>query len=110
MRLILGLLMVVGFFHGFYSVSMAVSSYFSLYDAVDRAVAEHGRTGMTAVVRDGVLRRASAAGVTLDDRRLFVEEDGRVLVVRIRWSYPVLTIQGEPVLVIPLAIDRTFPR
>lgn len=110
MRLLFGLLLVVAFFHGFYSVSMAVSSYFSLYDAVDRAVSDHGRSGMTAVVRDGILRRALAAGVTLDDRRLLVEEDGRVLMVRIRWSYPVLTVQGEPVLVIPLAVDRTFPR
>jgi len=109
MRLIFGLLMIVAIFHGFYSVSMAVSSYFSLYDAVDRAVAERGNSGVIAV-REAILRRAAASGVALDDRKLIVEDRGRLVTVHVRWSYPVLTLQNEPVVSIPLSIDRSYPR
>ncbi len=107
MRLLGWLLVAVIFFHGFYSVSMAVSSYFTLSGIVDKAAEEHGKRG-TVLVREAILRGAAESGVEVDDRNVVVSREDRQLEVRLKWSYPVLAIHGDPVLLIPMSIERTY--
>lgn len=109
MRLIAWLLLALAFFQGFYSVAVALSSYFAVSDVVDQAVADHGRGG-PAVVRDAVLRGVARAGVEVDDRQITVTQENRTLDVQVKWSYPVITLRGDPVLVIPISLERHFAR
>lgn len=111
MKAVFWLLVTIGIVYAFYSGGVAVWQYLEVKGVVEESVAErakvdrHERAGR---VKDDILKRASASGVTLDEREVFVTEEDRTLRVLIRWSYPVIVYKGDAVLSIPLAFDKAF--
>lgn len=111
MRAVFWLLVAVGIVYAFYSGAVAVWQYLEIKGIVEESVAERAkvdRQERAARVRDDILKRASASGVTLDERDVLVTEEERTLRVLIRWSHPVIVYKGDAVLSIPLAFDKSF--
>lgn len=98
------------------------SNYFEIVALVESAVEKSAQAERWALlrqpeapvgqyaeeVRDAILRGAQRSGLSVDDRNVLVSQTGRTLHVSLKWSYPVLTIRGEPTVAIPLALDRSF--
>jgi hypothetical protein len=109
MKLIAVGLLVVGLFYALYAGFIAVRSYLDVSSAVDRALEEQARNG-AASVRAGIVKHAGEAGVPLDDRLVQVGEDERSLSVRLRWSSPVITYNGQHIIEIPLSLERGYAK
>lgn len=103
-------------------IAFAVSNYFEMVALVESAVQKpvEGERWMLArqadapvgdhveEVREAILRGAERGGLPVDERKLVVSQAGTTLRVSLHWSYPVIRIGGEAVVVIPLALDRSF--
>lgn len=109
MKIVLVALLVLAFFYAFYSGVMVIWSYLEVSGAVDRAWEEQGKNGASSV-RAAIVKHAADAGVPLDDRLVQVGEDDRSLSVRLRWSWPVVSYQGETIVEIPLSMERAFAK
>ncbi len=111
MKVVFWLLVAIGIVYALYSGAVAVRQYMEVMDVVEESVQlrmrldKYERPGR---VKDDILRKAPAAGLTLDEREVVVTEEDRTLRVLIRWSYPVVIYKGEAVLSIPIAYDRSF--
>jgi hypothetical protein len=111
MKAIFWLLVAIGIVYAFYSGAVAVYQYVQVKDVVEESVREReklDRYERPLIVKDDILRKAPAAGVTLAERDVLVTEEDRILRVLIRWSYPVIIYKGEAVLSIPIAYDKSF--
>ena len=111
MKIVFWLFVAIGFAYAFYSGAVAVSQYMQVKDVVEESVLagskldRHERPGR---VRDEILRKTPATGVTLDARNVLVTEENRALRVLIRWSYPVVVYKDDPLVSIPISYDKTF--
>jgi hypothetical protein len=65
-------------------------------------------SGRVDRVRSTILRKAREMAVPITEDRISVTEEGSELRVRIRWVHPVLTMQDEIVVAIPLTLERTY--
>jgi hypothetical protein len=101
-----GLLLV--FLYMFWTGGMAVRSYWQMSDVVDRAfeLQERSRSGVPAVHR-AVIDGAAEAGVPILADDVEVREEGSVLAVRLRWSWPIVSWQGEQIVRLPLSMERS---
>ncbi len=111
MKTVFWLLVAVGVVYAFYLGAVAVWQYYEIKGIVEESVAERAKADRferAGRVKDDILRRARVSDVTLDERDVFVTEEGRTLRVLIRWSYPVIVYKGDVVLSIPLAFDKSF--
>ena len=99
----------------FVTVSV-VSNYFEMVALVEGAVQKSLLLRQPDVpagsyaeeVRDAILRGAERSGLSVDDRNVHVSQTGKTLRVGLKWSYPVVTLHGEPILAIPLSLKRSF--
>jgi len=57
-------------------------------------------------LRDSILKGAAKAGILLDDRKVVVSEDEHV--IRVVYSYPVYSLWGEPLVSIPMWLERVI--
>lgn len=110
MRLVAWFLVAMLFFYGVYQGFMTVWSYMEVADVVERAADTTAKItdDRAGRVRDLVLAGASESGVPLDDRLVSVTESERVVTVQVRWRYPVVAWRGEPILTVPLSIERSY--
>ena len=92
----------------------AAMKWWEMSEAVDGAVidargADTGwGAGGAAKVRSGILRRVATTGVALSEDRISVSDDRGSLRVKLRWVYPMVVLQDETVVAIPMTIDRTY--
>jgi hypothetical protein len=107
-KLLGGLALLLGFLYVFWTGGMAVRSYWQMSDVVDRAfeLQERARAG-AAAVRRVIVEGAAEAGVPIAADDVEVTEDGGVLAVRLHWSWPVVSWQGEHIVRVPLSLERT---
>lgn len=104
-----------------YGLVSAGSVYFQMRSLVEQAfqdaTSRQQRSGTipdTATpeyvsdVRASIMLGAQRAGLPLDPRNLNVVSEKTAIRVSLHWSQPVVTYGGEPVLAIPLWIDRAF--
>lgn len=112
MKIIFWLLVAVGVVYAFYSGAMAVWSYLEVQGVVEEAVKERAaksdRFERAPRVKEDIIKKATTSGIKVDDREVFVTDDGRTLAILVRWTWPVIVYQGEEVLAIPLKHARTF--
>ncbi len=111
MRVVFWLLVGIGCVYAFYSGAMAAYSYLQVNDMVTESVGMRSKLDRFARaprVRDDILKRAPEAGLTLDERDVFVGEEDRTLRVLLRWSHPVIIYQGDAILAIPMSYDKSF--
>jgi hypothetical protein len=111
MRVVFWLLVGIGFMYAFYSGAIAAYSYFQVKDAVTETVGERwavDRYERAGRIKQEILKKASQSGVVLDEREVSVTEDDRMLLVRIRWSYPVFVYKGEPFYSQRFSYEKSF--
>ena len=109
MKPVVLLLLAVAFFYAFYCGAGAIGSYFELSSVVDQALEERGRAG-AAAVREAILVGVGRAGIGVPAPNVLVSEESGIYSIHIRWTWPVITYQGENVLEIPLSLQRSVRR
>jgi len=102
-------LLALAFFYAFYCGVMSIWSYFAMASIVDQAIQERGKTA-AAAVREYIIKNAAESGVRIDDRNVVVTSDERQLSINLKWTFPVVTYQGEHRVEIPLSLERAFAR
>ena len=105
-----------------YTALSAASAYIATGEMIDqvvgevtpkmRAAAASGQRepfdALAAEIRETLLVRAQRYGIPLDPRDLAVRSDGRGISVKLRWSYPVIRYGRNPLLLIPMSLERYF--
>jgi hypothetical protein len=107
-RALTGVGLLIGFFYLFWTGGMALRSYWHLSSVVDQAL-ERARGG-AAPVRAVILRGAADSGVPIAPGDVVVDEDRDRVSVQLRWAWPVVSWQGEPIVRIPLSLRRSGRR
>ncbi|MBI2529152.1 MAG: hypothetical protein HYV93_24590 [Candidatus Rokubacteria bacterium] len=106
-----------------YSAVTASSSYFATQSMVDQVLQEAAsrvKAGaasgsqpqlddLVADVRTDVVLRARRYGLLLDERSVNVLPAAGGLTVRLKWSHPAIAYRGDPILVIPMSLERSLP-
>lgn len=62
--------------------------YLSLQDPVKEAAIAYARHGKEAEVRTELMARARQIGITLDEERVEIGQEGTMIVVRVAWEVP----------------------
>jgi len=62
--------------------------YLSLQDPVKEAVVAYARHGKEAEVRADLIARARQIGITLEEERVEIGQEGNLVVVRVAWEVP----------------------
>lgn len=93
LKVLLTLLFLVGL--GYVGVKLIPPywDYLSLQDPVKEAATAYARQGKEAEVRAELITRARQIGVTLDEERVEIGQEGTMIVVRVAWDVP-LDIPG----------------
>jgi hypothetical protein len=116
-RLVLGAL-VIGYLG--YVAFEAFSIYLALAGAIDEAgqftsrqlgssEAAPRRPVAVPLARGALLEYAWRRGVRLDERNVFVSQEGSALTITVRRPYPVVSLADEPVVILPITVSRSFP-
>lgn len=104
-----------------YTAVSATSSYLATQGMVDQVLQEAiaklkagASTGsqpsfedLAAEVRVTLLVRARRYGIALDEGSLRVLPANGGLRVKLKWSYPAVTYRGDPVVVVPMSLERS---
>src|SRR6266850_2939183 len=107
MKVIFWGLVIVALCYGAYSGMMAAWSWIAVNNAVDEIVSKQGvETIPAAELKTKVLNASSEAGVALDERSVSITQQGRAVQIEVVWTIPVISMKGEPVLAVPLAVRR----
>lgn len=111
MRLIGWFLLVAALTYGTYAGFAALSEYSQVSTVVGLAIESRPVKGRWVDrprdIQQSVLQSARERGVPLGEGDVIVSDLDRVLKVRVRWSHPVLVVGGEPVIAIPLWVERS---
>jgi len=110
MKLLAWLLVALLFFSAVYEGFMTIWSYMEISNVVERAADGTSRMAEDRGprVKQLVLAGAAESGLALDDRLVTVTEQNHQVTVRVRWRYPVVVWGGEPVVEVPLSLERTY--
>ncbi len=96
----------------FYTGAMAVWSYLEVTSLVEDVVNERASRGdrneRATRIRDEIAKKVAESGIKIDERSVSVSDTGPALDIGVRWSWPVVTYQGQAYLSLPLSHDRTF--
>lgn len=110
MRMLGWLLVALAFFYAVYAGFMTIWSYMEVASAVERAAETTARMTEDRAVRvkNIILAGARESGIALDDRLVSVTDRDRTIHVQVKWQYPAIAWQGEPVVAVPLSLERTY--
>lgn len=109
MKLLVWGLVLVVLGYAAYAVMMSAWSYMQVAEVVDHAVSQPpaGSATTPALLRQAVLTRASEAGLALDaDNVTVAEMEQGGLQVKVAWTHPVIVVNGDTVLAVPLSHSR----
>ncbi len=109
MRLVLWGLVAVAICWVAYGIMMSAWQYFEVGGVVDEALRSRNVAdiGTARTVKDRILKGSAESGIPLEEREVNVTLDNQTYSVNVVWSFPVLIYQGQPVLRIPLSLNRT---
>jgi hypothetical protein len=112
MKLVAWGLVLVVLGYGAYAGMMSAWSYLQVAEVVDQAVSNPpaGSATNPMLLRQAVLARASEAGLALDGRNVVVAEVERGFEVQVAWTFPVIVMNGDTVLAVPLSHTRGVDR
>jgi hypothetical protein len=108
MRLIIWGLVIVALCYAAYSGMIAAWSWIAVNNAVDEVIT---REGIEAVpereIKSRIMQSTNEAGVALNERDVTVTHyDDRTVRVEVAWTVPVVVVQGDVVLAMPLSVKR----
>ena len=91
-----------------YSGMIAASSWIAVNNAVDEIVsAENVETIPSRELKSKVMTAANAAGVPLGEKDVVVTNMGRGVNIEVLWTVPVVVVNGDAVVAVPLAVRRS---
>lgn len=108
MRLIIWGLVIVALCYAAYSGMIAAWSWIAVNNAVDEVIT---RDGVEAVpereIKTRIMQSTAEAGVPLNERDVTVTHyDDHTVRVQVAWTVPVIVMQGDVVLAVPLSVKR----
>ena len=108
MRLIIWGLVIVALCYAAYSGMIAAWSWMAVNNAVDEVIT---REGIEAVpereIKSRIMQSTNEAGIALNERDVTVTHyDDRTVRVEVAWIVPVIVVQGDVVLAMPLSVKR----
>jgi hypothetical protein len=90
-----------------YSGMLAAWSYIAVNNAVDEIVSREGVEMIPSrELKAKVMTAANEAGVPLADKDVSVINTDRVVNVEVVWTVPVVIVNGDAVVAVPLAVRR----
>ncbi len=109
MKLLFWGLVAVAFCYLAYSGMIAAWSWIAVNNAVDEIVSKEGvESTPPRELRDKVMSSANEAGVPLTDRDVLVTiGDDRRVRVQVIWTVPIVVVNGDAVVALPLTVRRT---
>jgi hypothetical protein len=108
MRLIFWGLVVVGLCYLAYSGMIATWSWIAVNNAVDEIISKDGIEAVPVPdVKSRVLQAANEAGIPINEGAVVVTREDRGVKVEVVWTVPVIIVNGESVLAVPLSVNRT---
>jgi hypothetical protein len=98
--------------YAFYTGAMAVWSYLEITSVVEEVVFERASRGdrneRATRIRDEIAKKVVGSGIKIDERSVSVSDQGPTLDVGVRWSWPLISYQGDDLVSLPLKHERTF--
>jgi hypothetical protein len=109
MRLIVWGVIIVGLCYVAYSGMLAAWSWIAVNNAVHEIVSREGVEAMPSrELKDRVMTAANEAGVPLADKDVIITRaSDRGVSVEVLWTVPVVVVNGDAVVAVPLAVRRT---
>jgi hypothetical protein len=99
---------IVGLCYAAYSGMIAAWSWIAVSNAVDEVIS---REGIDAVpepeIKARIVASTGESGVALSDRDVAIVRQDRATKVEVAWTIPLVVIQGDPLLTLPLSVTRT---
>ena len=107
MRLIIWGLVIVGLCYAAYSGMVAAWSWIAVNNALDEIVSREGVDAMPArELKDRVMNAANEVGVPLADKDVIITRLDRGVNVEVMWTVPVVVVNGDAVVAVPLTARR----
>ena len=111
MKVIFWGLVIVALAYVAYTGMLAGWSYIAVNTAVDEIVSKEGvETIPSRELKAKVMTAANEAGVPLGDKDVVVVNTDRVVQVEVIWTVPVVIVNGDAVVAVPLKVRRSSPR
>jgi hypothetical protein len=111
MKLVFWGLVIVVLGYVAYSGMLAAWSYIAVNNAVDEIVSKDGvETIPSRELKARLMDAANEAGVPLADKDVVVSNTDRVVNVEVIWTVPVVIVNGDAVVAVPLAVRRSSRR
>jgi hypothetical protein len=108
MKLIIWGLAIVALCYAAYSGMIAAWSWIAVNNAVDEVIARDGIAAVpTREIKSRIIQSTDEAGVPLEEGDVTVtHHDDRTVTVEVAWTVPVVVVQGDVVLAVPLSVKR----
>jgi hypothetical protein len=111
MKLVFWGLVIVVLGYVAYSGMLATWSYIAVNNAVDEIVSKDGvETIPSRELKARLMDAANEAGVLLADKDVSVSNTDRVVNVEVIWTVPVVVVNGDAVVAVPLSVRRSSRR
>jgi hypothetical protein len=112
MKLVFWGLVAVVLLYAAYSGMIAVSSWIKINNAVDEIVSKDDVAATPSrELRAKVMSAANEAGVPLNEKDVAITNDsGQSVEIEVLWTVPLVIVNGDTVVAVPLAVRRTSAR
>jgi hypothetical protein len=109
MRLIIWGLVIVALCYAAYSGMIAAWSWIAVNNAVDEVISKDGIDSVPArEIKNRIMQSTNEAGIPLNEREVTVTHyDDRTVRVEVAWTMPVIVMQGDTVVAVPLSVKRS---
>ena len=109
MKLIIWGLVIVALCYAAYSGMMAGWSWIAVNNAVDEILTRDGIEALPErEIKSRIMQSTSEVGVPISEREVTVTHyDDRTVKVEVAWRVPVIVVQGDTVLAMPLSVKRS---
>ena len=109
MKVIFWGLVIVALCYAAYSGMMAAWSWIAVNNAVDEIISKEGvETIPSKELKAKLMTATNEAGVPLNDKDVTVTNNvGQGVSVEVRWTVPIVVVNGDPVIAVPLAVRRS---
>jgi hypothetical protein len=106
-KLIFWGVVILGLGYAAYTGMIATWSWIAVHNAVDEVLSKEGiEVVPEREIRARVLGSTGEAGVSINERDIVVTREGDSIRVEVRWTIPVIVLDGKPVLAVPFTVKR----
>ena len=91
-----------------YGAMMSAYQWFQIHSVVDEVLQPRNLRELPTAgdVKRRIVHEATSAGIPLEEGEVNVVSSRGTLAIRVVWTFPMLVYKGEPVLAIPLSVQK----